>query len=522
VVSEGEQPAPAARLQLSEVVKNFDAVLAVDAVSFEVQGGEVHALLGENGAGKSTLIRLLAGDYPPDSGEIRLDGREFRPSHPREAIEHGIACVHQTPLFVPNFSVTENLLLGLPYEQRRAGFIDWASEHRQAQKALAEVGLALDPSTRLADLELHERQFVALARALRQEPRVLMLDEITASLAEREVRRLYEVVRRVRDEGVAVVYVSHRLEEVFDIADRATVLRDGRHIATSSVDGLTHRKLTELIVGRDIEDVISQRQTASRHRDGEPVLVARNIGDGKQTSDISFELRAGEILGIAGLAGSGQSSVLRMLFGADRVREGNMSLEGGPYSPRHPSEAIEAGVAMVTEDRHHDGLVQSLPVWQNTTLPWVTRFRRGILLRLHTERVAAEKQTRRLGVRMPSIDATMSLLSGGNQQKVVLAKWISGSPRMLILDEPTHGVDIGSRYEIYDIVKGLAARGVAIIVVSSEFEELETLCDRVLLLRAGRLLGELSDSDVTEDRILSRLLAAHGSQVQDAGSPARQ
>jgi ABC-type sugar transport system ATPase subunit len=510
---------PAARLQISEVVKAFDAVLALDRVSFEIETGEVHALLGENGAGKSTLIRLLAGVYPPDSGEIRLDGSEFRPAHPHEAIDHGIACVHQTPLFVPNFSVTENLLLGLRYGQRRAGFIDWASEHRQARAALAEIGLSLDPRTRLADLELHERQFVALARTLQQKPRVLLLDETTASLAEPEVKRLYEVVRRLRDEGVAVVYVSHRLEEVFDIADRATILRDGRHIATRPVDELTHRKLTELIVGRDIEDVISQRQTTTEHGHGEPVLVARGIGDGEETSGISFDLHAGEILGLAGLAGSGQSSVLRLLFGAQRSREGDMFVEGTPYSPRHPSDAIEAGLAMVTEDRHYDGLVPNMPVWQNTTLPWVTRFRRGLLLRLHGERAEAAEQTRRLGVRMPSIDATIALLSGGNQQKVVLAKWMSGSPRILILDEPTHGVDIGSRYEIYDIVRGLAAHGVAIILASTDFEELETLCDRVLLLRGGRLVGELSGSDVTEERILGRLLATDGFQVEAATPP---
>ena len=506
-------------MQLSEVIKAFDVVLALDRVSFEVEAGEVHALLGENGAGKSTLIRLLAGAYPPDSGEIRLDGSEFRLAHPREAIDHGIACVHQTPLFVPNFSVTENLLLGLSYDQRRAGFIDWASEHRQARAALAEIGLSLDPRTRLADLELHERQFVALARTLQQKPRVLLLDETTASLAEPEVKRLYEVVRRLRDEGVAVVYVSHRLEEVFDIADRATILRDGRHISTRPVDELTHRKLTELIVGRDIEVVISQRQATTEHGHGEPVLVARGIGDGEETSDISFDLHAGEILGLAGLAGSGQSGILRLLFGAERSREGDMLIEGRPYSPRHPSDAIEAGLAMVTEDRHYDGLVPNMPVWQNTTLPWVTRFRRGLLLRLHGERAEAAEQTRRLGVRMPSIDATIALLSGGNQQKVVLAKWMSGSPRILVLDGPTHGVDIGSRYEIYDIVRGLAARGVAIILASTEFEELETLCDRVLLLRGGRLVGELSGSDVTEDRILGRLLATDGFQVGAAAPP---
>jgi ABC-type sugar transport system ATPase subunit len=511
-VSEPEQAGGTNHVQLSNVSKAFDAVLAVDEVSFEFRGGEVHALLGENGAGKSTVIRLLAGDHRPDSGEILLDGELLALHHPKAAFEHGIACVHQVPMFVSSLSVTENLFLGLPYDQRRAGLIKWASEHRAAGAVLAKVGLSMNPRLRAQELAPHERQFLALARALQHEPRVLLLDEITASLPEPEVEMLYDVIRRVRDRGVAVVYVSHRLEEVFAIADRATVLRDGRHVATVPVAGLTHRRLTELIVGREIDEV-EQSASGSQRAPGS-ALVARNIGDGQHTRGVSFDLRAGEVLGIAGLAGSGQSNVLRLLFGAVPLREGEILLEGERYRPSHPAEAIAARVVMVTEDRQADGFVHSLPVWQNTTLPWLRSFRRGGLLRLDRERAEAERQTRRFGVRMPSIDASMTQLSGGNQQKVILAKWMFELPRVLLLDQPTRGVDIRSRFDIYEVIRGLAAQGVAIMVTSPEFEEFEALCDRVLLIRAGRLIGEVSGSDVTKDAILSALLSARDSPVE--------
>jgi ABC-type sugar transport system ATPase subunit len=505
------------RLEVSKVSKAFEAVLAVNDVSVEFKGSQVHALLGENGAGKSTLIRLIAGDHRPDSGEIRLDGQPLMLAHPQEAFEHGIACVHQTPAFAPRLSVTENLFLGLPFGQRRAGLIDWAAEHRAARDALSQVGLSLDPYARLADLAPHERQFVALARALQHNPRVMLLDEITASLAEPELRLLYEVIGRVLDRGVAVVYVTHRLEEVFDVAHVATVLRDGRHIATVPVEGLTHRRLTEYIVGRKIDEVIPERQDTASGQTTGSALVARDVGDGEHTAGISFDVRSGEVLGIAGLAGSGQSELLRLLFGAEPLTQGEMLLEGEPYAPKHPTEAIARNVAMVTEDRHFDGFCNNLPVWKNITLPWVQGFRRRGFLRLRTERATAGERADRFGVRMPSIDASMSQLSGGNQQKVVLAKWVSESPRVLILDEPTHGVDIRSRYEIYDLVQRLAARGVAIIVASSELEELEILCDRVLLLRGGRVVGELRGSDVNEGVILSSLLATTDSRPEDDG-----
>ena len=506
-----------ALLDVVGVSKSFEAVRAVDDVSVEFKGGEVHALLGENGAGKSTLVRLIAGDHGPDSGEIRLDGEVLHLAHPREAFRRGIACVHQTPAFVLALSVTENLFLGLPFDQRRGGMIDWAAEHRAAEDALSRVGLSLDPHMRLADLAPHERQFVALARALQHNPRVMLLDEITAALPKPEVQTLYEIIRHVRSRGVAVVYVTHRLEEVFDIADTATVLRDGKVIATEPTRELNERKLTEHIVGREISKVIPELQAATSEPGSGAILTARNVGDGHTVAGVSFEIHPGEVLGIAGLAGAGQTELLRLIFGAEDLAEGEMLLEGKPYSPKHPAEAIERQVAMVTEDRHTDGICKNLPIWQNVTLPWVARFRRNGLLRLGAERRTAAERANRFRVRMPSVDASMGQLSGGNQQKVILAKWVPGAPRLLILDEPTHGVDIRSRYEIYELIRDLAAEGVGIILASSEFEELEILCDRVLALRFGRVIAELRGSDVNEHLVLSTLLATDSSAKEEDG-----
>lgn len=497
-----------ARLGVVNVHKGFGAVTALDGVSVEFTGGKVHALLGENGAGKSTLIRLIAGDHRPDSGAICLDGNLLDLAHPQQAFEHGIACVHQAPAFAQSLSVTENLFLGLPFGLRRAGLIDWVAEHRAAAAALSRVGLSLDPRMHLEDLRPHERQFVALARALQHKPRLMLLDEITASLAEPDVRTLYGIIRHARDQGVAVVYVTHRLEEVFDVADVATVLRDGRHITTTPVEELTQRRLTEYIVGSKLGGLVPNRSGVAGQRESDAALVVRNAGDGKHVPGVSFDVRSGEVLGIAGLAGSGQSELLRILFGAEPLTDGEMLLWGEPYAPKHPGDAIARGVAMVTENRHIDGFCGNLPLWQNITLPWVKRFQQYGVLRLSGERLAAEERANRFGVRMPSVDALMNQLSGGNQQKAILAKWVSESPRLLILDEPTHGVDIRSRFEIYRLIQGLAAEGVAVIIASSEFEELEILCDRVLLLRSGRVLSELRGSDVNEDVILTGLLSA--------------
>jgi ABC-type sugar transport system ATPase subunit len=407
-------------------------------------------------------------------------------------------------MFVPNLSVTENLLLGVPFERRRAGLIDWQAEHRAAREDLAKVGLSLDPRSALETLSEHERQLVAVARAVKRGLQLLVLDEVTASLSEPEVRILHGRIQRLRDRGVSIIYISHRLEEIFRIADRVTVLRDGKHIVTLPVRGLTRRELARYIVGGNV-DFLFAKKAKSAVDTIVPRLSVRDLSDDK-LKNISFDLHPGEIVGICGLGGSGRTRLLHLIFGARPCASGEVLIDGRKQTHGNPSEALRAGIAMVTEDRIRDGFVDSLPIWQNITLPWAHRFSRFGLLNLGDERGTALKRAERLGVKMPAITALMTQLSGGNQQKAIFARWITGPVRILLLDEPTHGVDIRSKAEIYRIVRELAADGVAILLVTSELEEIEALCHRALILQRGRLAGELRGEEISKEIILHALL----------------
>jgi ABC-type sugar transport system ATPase subunit len=499
------QESGAPLLAFRELTKTFGATLAVNRVSFEVRAGEIHGLVGENGAGKSTLIRMLAGDYKRDSGEIVLAGEPVSFSHPSEAMERGIGFVHQIPMFVPNLSITENLLLGVPFSRRRVGLIDWQAEHRAARADLTAVGLSLDPRADLETLSAHERQLVAVARALKHGLKVLVLDEVTASLSEPEVRILHDRVRKLRRGGVSIIYVSHRLEEIFRIADRVTVLRDGKAVATLDVVGLTQRELARHIVGYDVGDLFQRRVTPAS-RSAEPRLVVDGLSD-ERLRGVSFSLNKGEILGICGLGGSGRTRLLHMVYGLIPHTSGSIAIDGNPCRFRDPADALARGITMVTEDRMKDGFVETLPVWQNVTLPWASLFRHWGFLRLGDERRAAARNTARLGVRMPGIGADMTELSGGNQQKAIFARLITGPLRVLLLDEPTHGVDIRSKGQIYDIIRELAAEGAAVLLVSSELEEIEALCQRAILLHRGEMIGELRGTEISKERILHALLS---------------
>ncbi len=492
-------------LSFRNVSKRFGATLAVDNVSVDVVKGEIHALVGENGAGKSTLVRILAGDHVPDQGVIEVNGRQVRFRHPDEAMTHGVGFVHQIPAFVPSLSVTENLMLGLPFKFRRAGLIVWSSEHESARRTLASVGLSIDPRKPLELLRPHERQLVAVARAMKHGSRIIVLDEVSASLSEPEVRMLFEKIKDLREQDVAVIYVSHRLGEIFEIADRVTIMRDGKRIATHEMSSISRRQVVNEIVGRNAEDLFRPKQRLSKRR-GEARLVVRNLGDEK-LNDISFELYPGEIVGVSGLGASGRSRLLRILFGAQRASRGDIRIDGEPCRFRHASDALAAGVALVTEDRIADGFVPTLPIWQNVTLPWSASYRHRGFMQIKKEMRDAERHCRTVGVRMPSIMAQMTQLSGGNQQKAIFARWISASVRVLLLDEPTHGVDIHSKAQIYDIIRGLARDGCAILMASSELEEFEALCDRVLILRDAWIADEIAGSEINKDKILHALLA---------------
>ena len=499
-------------LEFRQITKTFPGQVAVDDVSFSVIGGEIHALVGENGAGKTTLIKVLAGEHHADAGEILLHGEILRIRHPGEATSYGIGFIHQEPALVPTLSVAENVALGLGFEQR-FGLIRWRAQRRRAHSALERVGLDVDPREPLSNLGVAERQLVAVARMmLLRNRRILVFDEVTAPLTEVEVERLFRIIREMRAAGVAVIYVSHRLEEIFALAERVTVMRNGSWVATEAVVNLDRRALVKLIIGHEPSERSAEVVRIAERR---PVVSMRRVWD-DVLRDVSFEAYQGEILGLAGLTGSGRTNVLEVLFGARVPTAGTVEFGGQAVRLKHPADAIKRGVAMVTEERKRDGLVPSFPVWQTITLPWLRKFTAGGFLRLRRERRAAATAARRFDVRARSVRTPMRELSGGNQQKVLLARWLSQPVRVLLLDEPTHGVDVGAREEIYRMIDHIAAEGVAVIVVSSELEELERLCSRVLLLVEGRVIGELTEGDIEKPKMLDALYS-HSTRARTAG-----
>jgi ABC-type sugar transport system ATPase subunit len=497
------------RVEATGVTKRFPGQLALDGVDLRVAPGEVTALVGENGAGKSTLIKVLAGELVPDEGEIRLDGRVANFHAPSDAVGTGLGFIHQVPALVGPASVTENIMLGTGYRYRTLGLVDWRRHHEEAAGALRAVGLAhVDPRRRLGSLPIAEQQLVALARLLYTKASVFVLDEVTAALTSVEVDRLFGILRELTKEHEAsVIYVSHRLAEVFAIADSVTVLRNGRLVARRPTAELDTDSLTELIVGKEVGSGLDRadRAAPSRHSPRATALQARRL-TGAVLRDVSFDLAKGEILGLAGLSGSGQTEVLLTLFGAEPLTAGTITLGARHLSLRHPADAIAAGIALVTEDRKVDGFAEKARIWETMVLPRLRHFSRGGLLPLARLRASAAERAERFDIRPSGVDHVMSSLSGGNQQKVLLARWLTEQTDVLLLDEPTHGVDIGAKAAVYELVRQAAASGMSVIVASSDTQELQTLCDRVILLDRGSVLGEVRGADLTSERILGYLL----------------
>jgi ribose transport system ATP-binding protein len=485
-------------LEVCRVTKRFPGVVAIDGVSLELRAGEVVGILGENGAGKSTLMKILAGVQQPDEGELRMNGVRVQIDSVRSAIDRGIALIHQELNLADNLDVGANVFLGR--EPRRFGLIDRRLIDSETRQYLACVGLNVDPRTPTASLAIGQQQLVEIAKALSASARILIMDEPTSSLSSHEAARLFEVVKDLRSKGVCIVYISHRLGEVKELADRVVVLRDGRNAGGLAREEITHDAMVRLMVGRDL----SQFYAHKPHPPGDVVLEVEGLRTATWPDEpLDFHLRSGEIVGVAGLVGAGRTEMLRALFGIDRRAGGTIRVGGEPLRLETPHDAIRAGIALVPEDRKQQGLVLEMAVRENIGLAGLLRNSRpGGLLNFATERRDTAEMIRKLKIKTPHAEQIVQYLSGGNQQKVVLGKWLALSPRVLLLDEPTRGIDIGAKQDIYSLMEELAARGVAILFVSSEMEEILGMSDRTLVLHEGRLAGELRRSQLSEEAVM--------------------
>jgi rhamnose transport system ATP-binding protein len=484
------------RVQLTGISKRFAATQALEDVSLSLLPAEAHGLVGENGAGKSTLVKILAGVHQPDAGSIAIDGVPVQIHGPAHARELGIAVIHQEPSLFPDLSVAENVFLGhMP--RTRVGTVDWHSARREAARIFDELEVAISPQAPVRGLSMADQQLVEIAKALSQDARVLIMDEPTASLSLHEVERLFSIVRPLRDRGLAVLFVSHRLEEVFQLCQRATVLRDGKYVVTAAVDELTTADLIRHMVGRDVS-LYQQAATTP----GDVLLETRGLTRVGAFRDISFNVRAGEVVGFAGLIGAGRTEVARVLFGVDQADAGQVLLLGRRVAFESPSAALRAGVAYVPEDRHQQGLVLDFPISSNVSLPILSRLFPRLFVDRHAEDRLAQRYAEQLRVRMTNVEQLVSSLSGGNQQKVVIAKWLATEPRVLILDEPTRGIDIGAKIEVHRIVAELAAAGLGIILISSDLPEVLAMSDRILVMHEGRMTAELSRAEATEELVM--------------------
>ena len=494
-------------LEMHDIQKEFPGVRALDGVTFTLETGEFHALVGENGAGKSTLMKVLSGVYPAGEfdGRIVIDGRDLSFSGIRDSENAGIAIIFQELSLVKELSVGENIFLGRA--PSRMGVIDWTELYRQASRLLGELGLSIDQRAKVGSLGIGQQQLVEIAKALSRKARILVLDEPTAALTDTEVETLFSILHDLKTRGVGMIYISHRLDEVFRMSDRITVLRDGRTVATHLAAETTKDGIIAEMVGREVTDIFPE----TRHDLGEVVLQAENVEvysadepDKKIVDGVSFFVRAGEVLGIAGLMGAGRSELLSAIFGAWQGKHSlGLELDGRRISIKTPRDAIRAGIGFVTEDRKRYGLILEQTILDNMTLAALKRVSGRVLTSRTKERRAAAEPMRSLRIKAPSVETVAGTLSGGNQQKVVLGKWLLTQPKVLFLDEPTRGIDVGAKQEIYNEINKLAATGLAIVLVSSELPEVLGLADRVIVLHEGKLTGEFSKADATATRVMA-------------------
>lgn len=492
----------ASLLEVKNLVKDFPGMRALDHVNLTVKRGEIHALLGENGAGKSTLIKCVVGAHPPSAGEILLNGKKTNFQRPQDAQAAGISVVHQHANLVPNLTVQENLLLGYGLPRRGGVFVDWRATTAHARELFERVHLDIDPKCNVSDLRPDEVAMVAIAKAVASNAKLIILDEPTAALSPNEASVLFEHMRRLAREGHGFLYVSHRLAEVFEIADRLTVLRDGKLVGVWDRNNTNRRKIVNAIVGSDREPGAA---VAAVGKLGDVILKIRNLGGGRVRS-ASFDVRAGEILGIAGLPGSGAEEIMDLLYGRAEIAHGEIEVDGKPILPDQPRKAIRAGLALVPKDRHAEANLPGFTVRENITVAVLNKFLTDPIFRFMrrgAERCYARDVVKRLNVKTPGVEAKIDELSGGNQQKTILGRWFSTDAKVFLLNSPTAAVDVGAKTEIYDIMRELAGRGAALLFTSTEIEEFPRLCPRVIVFHEGEIAGELTGQQVTEANIMA-------------------
>jgi ribose transport system ATP-binding protein len=489
-------------LEIKDVTKVFGAVTALKNMQLTVRPGRVHTILGENGAGKSTLMKILAGVYQPTSGDIKLDGKPYAPANPQDAAKAGLTIVFQELSLCNNLTVAENILA--TREPSNMGFINDKALVRKAAAIVADLKLPVSVNDKVGDLSIAQRQLVEIAKGLSVDAKVVILDEPTSSLSDSEAEILFEIIARLKAKGVAIIYISHRMEEIMRLSDDITVVRDGSYITTREKKDATIEALIAMMVGRDMEEIYPPRDVPAPQASAPPVLAVKALSRDDEFADISFDVRAGEIVGFFGLIGSGRSEVMNTLFGMKHISGGSIAIDGADVMITSPVDAINRGIGFVTENRKEEGLVLSHSVEANISMVALKRYAGPLgFLKRHSERNAAVDEVKRLAIKTASLDTIAGSLSGGNQQKIVLAKWLLTEPKILILDEPTRGVDVGAKFEIYKIIRQLAAQGTAIVLVSSELPEIIGMSDRVVVMSEGRMTATMSRDKISPEAIMS-------------------